>query len=79
MSVKAMCMFSSINILIKYVILFFKENPETTVTLHFQFPAVKFFIVFLFSGINEEGEVVKEYFYSHPPLTLQKKRGGNKA
>lgn len=45
-------------------------------TLHFQFPAVKFFIVFLFSGINEEGEVVKEYFYSHPPLTLQKKKGG---
>lgn len=28
MSVKAMCMFSSSNILIKYVILLFKENPE---------------------------------------------------
>lgn len=70
-----MCMFLSINIFIKYVILFFKEKPWTTVALHFQFHAVKFFIVFLFGGLNEGGEVVKEYFYSlPPPLNFAKKK-----
>lgn len=61
------CMLSKSNVhvlkfkyLIQYVILLFKENPRATVTLHFQFHAVKFFFVFLFSGINEEREVVKK-------------------
>lgn len=65
-------MFSSSNILIQMLFFSLKENPEELI-LHFQFHAVNFFIVFLCSGINEEGEVVKRVFLLSPSLNFEKK------